>query len=69
METSKKILNRFNFCEQGIQTYTPPKKVQFSSFLACRFFQSFIGLGYNNTNRRNFIEKIRWSRQSTNYLS
>ena len=28
IEAQKKILNRFNFCEQGIQTYTSPKKVQ-----------------------------------------
>jgi hypothetical protein len=27
IEKPKKILNRFNFCEQGIQTYTSPKKV------------------------------------------
>lgn len=31
-EKSKKILNRFNFCEQGIQTYTQPKKVQCPAF-------------------------------------
>ena len=28
METPKKILNRFNFCEQGIQTYILSKKVR-----------------------------------------
>ncbi len=30
VEKPKKILNRFNFCEQGIQTYTSPKKVSSS---------------------------------------
>lgn len=27
IDKPKKILNRFNFCEQGIQTYITPKKV------------------------------------------
>ena len=35
MDKPKKILNRFNFCEQGIQTNTPSKKVRLP---ICRCF-------------------------------
>lgn len=41
IEKPKKILNRFNFCEQGIQTYIPSKKV-WSFVLLCLSESIFI---------------------------
>ncbi|CAF4416100.1 unnamed protein product, partial [Adineta steineri] len=42
-EKSKKILNRFNYCEQGIQTYSSPKKdvITLADFIP---YKKFVGL-------------------------
>ncbi|CAF0835101.1 unnamed protein product [Adineta steineri] len=42
-EKSKKILNRFNYCEQGIQTYSSPKKdvTTLADFIP---YKKFVGL-------------------------